>query len=443
MAARIELYFGDKKAYTAAAKDPNGLYFLTNGELYRGSTRVATGCVAVNTLPANDVAGQNILYVLPTGEAKVFDGANWTTVVYPTVSTVDDETAATAIPNVGAVQNVVQEAIANSEANVGVDDASIDKTTDNKLEIKGIKAATTGQQIRVKTVNGVNTVEFFTPSLTEEKAAEIVTNVENITNTVNELKPTVDDLSTEVAALKTGKADKSDTYTKSEVDALVNSTMQYKGDVATKTDLENIENPSTGDIYQVTEEHKTYIYDGTQWNEYQGGNLDLTNYVTKDELAPISTVVTTMPTTMVTEVGKISEDASGITLSVKTATKGESGFGTPVVSNIIIGAADSTKAGLMTPADKAAIDGIATGESLPTASDAKPGAVKVDGSTITIVDGTISVAKMPHTLTIGAQKYDGSADVTVTPEAINAYTKEETDANIQDAIDEALSWKTL
>lgn len=67
-----------------------------------------------------------------------------------------------------------------------------------------------------------------------------------------------------------GKADKSDTYTKSEVDAKVTSVMRYKGSVNNYAALSAIQNPSVGDVYNVLDTGHNYAYDGTSWDVLSG-----------------------------------------------------------------------------------------------------------------------------------------------------------------------------
>ena len=60
-----------------------------------------------------------------------------------------------------------------------------------------------------------------------------------------------------------------------------------KSVIVIKTDLANIQNPVTGDIYKVvdsvTNDYTRYIYTGTAWEEL----LELSNYYTKEEIDQI------------------------------------------------------------------------------------------------------------------------------------------------------------
>lgn len=63
-------------------------------------------------------------------------------------------------------------------------------------------------------------------------------------------------------------------------------TMHFIGTVATKVELP--ESAETGDIYQVTEDSKLYIWDGDNWEIFHA--VDLSNYYTKEETTNLVTV---------------------------------------------------------------------------------------------------------------------------------------------------------
>lgn len=83
------------------------------------------------------------------------------------------------------------------------------------------------------------------------------------------------------------KADKSDTYTKAEVDAKVSSVYKFKGSVATVEDLPT-EGNVEGDVYNVQATGENYAWVAAtetaegHWDDL-GGDIDLTPYLTKDE----------------------------------------------------------------------------------------------------------------------------------------------------------------
>lgn len=462
----VKFYSGSKKAFNSLAeKDQYGVYFLTNGEIYKGAQKMASGVESVASLPSTDEAAQGVLYVLPTGEAQVFNGTSFTTVVYPTVATIEEDTSATSIPNVGAVKAAIAESATEA---VEVDDASIDKNGEGKIEIKGFKTATDGQQIRVKVVDGVNTIEFYTPTIDaeisgiEEEIVGILGDVSDLKNDVLDVENGLTTANQNIQNLSDNKADKAttlagygitDAYTKAEVDGMVQGAMHYRGAVATYDDLAAIENPQSGDIYQVTDEDgKMYIYNGTAWDDFNGG-IDLSGYVQTTDFTPVQTTVNSLPQQILTGVVNTARTATTNTVELQISIKGENGqYSTAIEHGVITlipagqGVDGVNGAGLMTAADKASLDGIVAGTTPvtpPAATTETLGGVKVDGSTIKAVEGTISVLKTPSVLTVGSKTFDGSTAVSLVAGDMDAYTKSETDSAITSAVSSAMTWNEL
>lgn len=75
--------------------------------------------------------------------------------------------------------------------------------------------------------------------------------------------------------------------------------MHFIGTVATKAELP--ESAETGDIYQVTEDSKLYIWDGDSWEVFHA--VDLSNYYTKEETSNLVKV----------EIGKVEEKVTANT----------------------------------------------------------------------------------------------------------------------------------
>ena len=78
------------------------------------------------------------------------------------------------------------------------------------------------------------------------------------------------------------KADKSDTYTKAEVDAKVSSVYKYKGSVSSQSALPTT-NLVIGDVYNITDTGANFAYNGTEWDKLSE-TIDLTPYATKADL---------------------------------------------------------------------------------------------------------------------------------------------------------------
>lgn len=69
--------------------------------------------------------------------------------------------------------------------------------------------------------------------------------------------------------------------------------LEYKGAVATESDLPS--GASTGDVYVVNENGKSYAYNGSDWDEL-GSDIDMSLFLMKSELA--SSVGNATDTTM-------------------------------------------------------------------------------------------------------------------------------------------------
>ena len=97
------------------------------------------------------------------------------------------------------------------------------------------------------------------------------------------------------------KANASEVYTKTEIDAKIASVYVYKGSVATQAELPQ-ENNKVGDTYNVTDTGHNYTWDGTQWDDL-GGTVDLSAYATTEALnTGLAAKANTEHTHVITEV---------------------------------------------------------------------------------------------------------------------------------------------
>lgn len=71
-----------------------------------------------------------------------------------------------------------------------------------------------------------------------------------------------------------------DVYTKGEIDAKLVGAMTYKGSVETQAQLP--QDAKVGDMYDVTETGHNFAWNGESWDDL-GGNIDLSNLLTKEE----------------------------------------------------------------------------------------------------------------------------------------------------------------
>ena len=67
-------------------------------------------------------------------------------------------------------------------------------------------------------------------------------------------------------------------------DSLLVSLYRIKGSVQNRNDLNNVQNPQQGDVYNVTSENTNYVYTGDAWAPLGGGSVDLSNYYKISEI---------------------------------------------------------------------------------------------------------------------------------------------------------------
>ena len=98
-----------------AAKNDNTIYFIDNGQIYKGETSYTDQIVVVSALPNTLVAGK--VYVNTTDKSVTYyDGTTSTVVVPETVGTIGDATPDTDLANVKAIKDFVAAEIAKIPA---------------------------------------------------------------------------------------------------------------------------------------------------------------------------------------------------------------------------------------------------------------------------------------------------------------------------------------
>ena len=176
--ASVKFLSGTYAQYVSLTqKSDNTLYFLDNGQLFKGSVSYSDQIAVVSALPDTLVAGK--VYVNTTDKSVTYyDGTTSTVVVPATVDTIGDSTPDTDLANVKAIKDFVAAEIAKIPAQtdytVIVDDS---KTVANgQKKIYTIKQGKTGSEVAVEkdivipdlkiekltipTTGSVNTYEF-------------------------------------------------------------------------------------------------------------------------------------------------------------------------------------------------------------------------------------------------------------------------------------------
>lgn len=125
--------------------------------------------------------------------------------------------------------------------------------------------------------------------------------------------------------------------------------------------------PETGEdgkIYVAEDTNLTYRWTGTQYIEISKslalGETSSTAYA-GDKGKANREAIESLPDYIINSVGGLSTTATNATLAVTRVTKSGLNYGSPANVNVVFNAASSSAAGLMSAADKAKLDGVASG----------------------------------------------------------------------------------
>ena len=144
-----------------------------------------------------------------------------------------------------------------------------DKTLQDNIDAEELRATTAEQAI----------ADDLSDHIADKNNPHEVTKAQvglgNVDNTSDLDKP----ISTATQTALDLKADKSDTYTKAEIDGKLSASMHFKGTVVNKDALDDITNPEIGDMYNVLDTGSNYAWDGTQWDKLSE-TIDLSDYAT-------------------------------------------------------------------------------------------------------------------------------------------------------------------
>ena len=129
MANNVKFLSGSYAQYSSlAVKDPNTLYFVDGGQLFKGDVSYSDQIVVVSALPDTLVAGK--VYVNTTDKSVTYyDGTSSTVVVPATVGTIGDSTPDTDLANVKAIKDFVAAEIGKIPAQVDYTVTLVDEVT--------------------------------------------------------------------------------------------------------------------------------------------------------------------------------------------------------------------------------------------------------------------------------------------------------------------------
>lgn len=151
--ANVKFLSGSYAQYSSlAVKDPNTLYFVDGGQLFKGDVSYSDQIVVVSALPGALVAGK--VYVNTTDKSVTYyDGTTSTVVVPATVGVIGDSTPDTDLANVKAIKDFVDAEIAKIPAQVDYTVTLVDETTGTGEKTKQtIKQGKAGSEKEVGTI---------------------------------------------------------------------------------------------------------------------------------------------------------------------------------------------------------------------------------------------------------------------------------------------------
>lgn len=151
--ANVKFLTGTYAQYKGlTSKDANTIYFIDNGQIYKGETSYTDQIEVVDSLPVTLVAGK--VYVNTTDKSVTYYNGTASTVVVPeTVATIGDSTADTALASVKAIKDFVAAEMAKIPAAVDYTVTITDETAGAGEKSKQtIKQGKTGEETTVGTI---------------------------------------------------------------------------------------------------------------------------------------------------------------------------------------------------------------------------------------------------------------------------------------------------
>lgn len=302
--ALVKFIACDAAAYAGGPKDNDTLYFVSDEQrLYKGAVAYSGGIYeAVSEFPK---AGKiNTLYIkTSTGEVKYWNGTAYTQVVKPfaaAVSAADNGS----LPTSKAVADYVAAEIAKIDAGTLAADIAALKKKDEEHD------AAINTTLPESIADAKKAGTDATAAVTALESGQVTTN------------------KTDIATLKTGKADKattlagygiSDAYTKTQADSAISTAIakapHLKREIVEQLPEVSAANDST--IYMVgtgagseTSVYKEYMLISGKFELLGDSKVDLTNYATKTEVETakndaITAAGTAADSKIATEIGKL------------------------------------------------------------------------------------------------------------------------------------------
>lgn len=277
------------------------------------------------------------------------------------------------------------------------DEKSIHLTDEGILALYGFDAATEGQQIRVKVVDGEKQIEWYTPD---------TSTVEGLQAAVGTLQQTVGD---STKGLVKDVADNKAAIV--EINGKLTGALHYKGsckfaelpvDGNTEGDVWNVEDAGGKDSHgNDIHAGDNVIWNGTGW-DVSTGTIDLSAYDTSEQ---VTAKVDAAKEELQQAIDDVANAATKVTASENNGYVAVDGkdvkvYELPTATADAIGGIKVSAAGT---ADKVVLDA--------------EGVAGIDKVSAAKIEGIVAeAAKVSHSVTMGTKTFDGSVDVTFTSE---------------------------
>ena len=265
--ALVSFYSTTLAQYNALTpKDPDSLYFLDNGQLFKGNSLVGNNIVLVEAeYPETGIQG--LLYIKPSiRETKIWNGSTYITITHELVDSINSSNTENQVPTAKAVYQAIKASTPEGFADI------IAQVQANKEAIELINSNTDGILAKANAYTDA-------------------------------LKPQINSNTTAIEDLNTNKADKAttlqgygitDAYTKNEIHTYV--TEQLANMDSLKREIVDvlpaIQDADVNTIYMrpATDAAGQNLYEefmliNGAWEKIGDSKVDLTNYATKDDLA--------------------------------------------------------------------------------------------------------------------------------------------------------------
>ena len=151
--ANVKFLTGSYAQYVSPTqKSDDTIYFIDNGQIYKGATSYTDQIVVVSALPSTLAAGK--VYVNTTDKSVTYyDGTTSTVVIPETVGTIGDATPDTDLANVKAIKDFVAAEIAKIPAAVDYTVTITNETAGTGEKTKQtIKQGESGSEVEIGTI---------------------------------------------------------------------------------------------------------------------------------------------------------------------------------------------------------------------------------------------------------------------------------------------------